>query len=80
MRHLDGIHLGAIQRAGNRLHMIEAILVADGVHPVAQGDVLNVEFLASGIEAHAAAPSVMRSAIFSAVFSAAEVMMSRLPA
>ena len=73
---LDRIDLGAIQCSGDRLNMIEAILVADRVHAVTQGDVLNIELGGLGIEGHAA----ILAAIFSAVLSAAEVMMSRLPA
>ena len=78
--HLDGVHPGPVERAGNGAHVVQPVLVANGVHPVAQGDVLDIELVSRGVEAHAATPSCMRSAIFSAVFSAAEVMMSRLPA
>src|SRR3546814_8795392 len=76
MRDLDRIDLRLIERPGDRLNMIEAVLVADRVHPVAQRHILDIEFGRSGVEAHAA----IISAIFSAVRSDAEVMMSRLPA
>ncbi|MNL79965.1 hypothetical protein D3C87_2066920 [compost metagenome] len=76
MGDLDGVDLGAIQGASDGLDMVEAILVADGVHPVPQGHVLYIELGRGGIEGHVA----ILSAIFSAVLSAAEVMMSRLPA
>jgi hypothetical protein len=36
MGHLDGVDLGRIERLGDRLHVVEAVLVADGVHAVAQ--------------------------------------------
>lgn len=49
MRDLDRIDLGHIERLGNLLDVIEALLVADGVHPVAQGDVLDVELLRGGL-------------------------------
>ena len=62
MRHFDGINLCPIECAGDLAHVIEAILVADGVHPVAQGHVLNIELGGGGIEVHAA--------ILSAIFSA----------
>jgi hypothetical protein len=55
--------------------------VADGVHAVAQGHVLDVELVVGGIEGQAAVLWRARAfAIRSAVASAAEVMMSRLPA
>jgi hypothetical protein len=75
---LDGIDLCPVERPGDLLDVVEPVLVADGVHPVAQGDVLDVEFGGGGIQGHAGTPR--RATIFSAVFSAAEVMMSRLPA
>ena len=80
MRDLNCVHLGIVERFGNRLNMIKTILVADGMHPVAQGNVLYVKFGCCGVEGHAATPSCIRTAIFSAVFIAAEVIMSRLPA
>ena len=42
---LDRIDLRIVQRLADGLDVIEAVLVADGVHPVAQGDVLNVNLL-----------------------------------
>ena len=81
----DRVDLGPVKCAGNRLDVVQTILVTDSVHSVTQSDVLNVELLLGRVESHAAAPpcislSCMRFAIFSAVLSAAEVMMSRLPA
>ena len=82
---LDRIDLGLVERTRNRLHMVEAVLVANRVHAIAQRHVLDIELLRLGIverrlEGHAEAPAPMRRAIFSAVFKAAEVMMSRLRA
>ena len=76
VRDLDRVDLRTVERLRDRLHMIQLILVADRVHAVAERHVLNIELGRCGIETHAA----ILSAIFSAVFSAAEVMMSRLPA
>ena len=76
MRNLDGIDLRLVERTGDRPDVVKPILVADGMHAVAEGDVLDVELGLGWIEGHAA----ILSAIFSAVFIAAEVMMSRLPA
>lgn len=45
MRHLDGVNPGVIQRPGNVTHMVKAIHMANGVHAVAQGHVLDIEFL-----------------------------------
>ena len=81
MRDLDRVHLGPVERAGDRLHLFDGVLVADCVHAVAQGNVLDVELGRGRVEDHAPSPcAAMRCAIFSAVLSAAEVMMSRLPA
>ena len=52
MRYLDRVDLRVIQRLGDLADMIQAVLMADGVHAVTQGDVLNVEFLHRGIERH----------------------------
>ncbi len=35
MRHLDRVDLRLVERTRDRLHMVDAILVADGVHAVA---------------------------------------------
>ena len=43
MRDFDGIDPGGIERCGDGADMIEAIHVADGVHAIAQRDILNVE-------------------------------------
>ena len=80
MSDLNGVNLGLIKRLGNRLDVIEAVLMADRVHSIAKRDVLDVELGCLRIESHAATLPRIRSAIFSAVLSAAEVMMSRLPA
>ncbi|MNP26947.1 hypothetical protein D3C76_1198310 [compost metagenome] len=74
MGDFDGVHLGPVQGAGDGVHVIQRILMTDGVHAIAQGHVGDVEFLA----VHARGP--IACAIRSAVASAAEVMMSRLPA
>ena len=84
MRHLDRIDLGAVERAGDGTDVVEAVLVPDRVHAVAQRHVLDVELLRHRIEAHGPTLSAnigaARAAIRSAVRSAALVMMSRLPA
>ncbi|MOA18269.1 hypothetical protein D3C78_1385750 [compost metagenome] len=75
--HFDGVDFRQIEGAGNRLNVIERVLVADRVHAVAQGDVGDIEFLA----VHGSSPQArIDCAMRSAVASAAEVMMSRLPA
>ena len=79
--HFDRIDFGQIERAGNRLHVIEPVLVADRVHPVTQGNVLDIELLRGRIrQSYLGRHAAILFAIFSAVRSAAEVMMSRLPA
>ena len=75
---LDGIDAGAIERRGDAPHVGDGILVADGVHAVAQRDVLDVEARAALMPSPAAPPSDAASR--SPVRSAADVMMSRLPA
>ena len=77
---LDGVHFGPVECAGNGLYVVQPILVADGVHPVAQRDVLDIELGGGRIESHAAMLPVILAAMRSAVRRAAEVMMSRLPA
>ncbi|MCY1447973.1 hypothetical protein D9M71_646170 [compost metagenome] len=72
----DGVHPCLVQGAGDGAHVIQLVLVADGVAAIAQGHVGDVELLA----VHAASPWFIACAIRSAVASAAEVMMSRLPA
>jgi hypothetical protein len=55
-------------------------LMADRMHAVPERHVLNVEFALRFEAAHQATLLRPRSTMRSAVFSAAEVMMSRLPA
>jgi len=71
----DRIYLGRIEGAGDALDLLERILVADGMHAIAQRDVLNVN-----TRLHATFSIVICDASRSAVASAADVMMSRLPA
>ena len=79
------VHAGFVQRAGDFPHLVYAVQVADGVHAVAQGDVLDVQALLGGVGdfavlgSHAAAP-YLSWAMRWPVARAAEVMMSRLPA
>jgi mannose/fructose/N-acetylgalactosamine-specific phosphotransferase system component IIC len=76
--HFNRIDARAIQRLGNLAHIVERVLMTNRVHPVAQGHVRDIEFFT----VHAASPaaSFIAWAIFSAVASAAEVIISRLPA
>src|SRR5690606_18622405 len=68
---LDRTHASSIQRGNNCADLLGRVLVTHGVHSVAQGHILNVNF-----GAHAAThPRVV--AIFSAACRAAEVIMSR---
>ncbi len=85
---LDRVNPGFVERLRDRLHMVDAVHVADRVHPVAQRDVLNIELVARiDVEAlgvwsgHAVTffPSRIRCASSSPVALAAAVMMSRLP-
>ena len=73
---LDGVDSGGVQGARDFDDLVERVLMAQRMHPVAQGDVLNVE---SPSVPHAA-PRKRCIAKRSPVLSAAEVMMSRLPA
>ena len=77
MGDLDRVHPGRVQRGGDLGDLRQAVLVAYRVHSVAQRDVTDVERLG-----HLDAPTLLVewAAIRSAVASAAEVMMSRLPA
>ncbi len=79
--HFDGVDLGQVQGAGDVLHVLDRVLVANRVAAVAQGDVGDIKFLA-GVEGHGDSPQALSIdwAMRSAVASAAEVMMSRLPA
>src|SRR5690554_1653923 len=80
MRYFNSIDLCHVERARNILDMLQPILMADSVHPIAQCYVLDIELLCCRIEGHAATPSCIRLAMRSAILSAAEVMMSRFPA
>ena len=93
VRYLDAVDAGRVQRRGDRLHLGDAVLMANGVAAVAQRHVRDVE-----LPVHADTPwwfgetrvgcfrprampaSMRRRAIMSPHASAAEVMMSRLPA
>ena len=81
---LDGIDPCRIQRTGNGSDMLEAVPMADGVHAVAQRYVLDIESLLSdrhnGAPARLLFPVAAARQYVSAVLSAAEVMISRLPA
>ena len=84
MRDLDGVHSGLIKGLGDRPHLIQPVHMANGVHAIAQGHVLDVELLARlDVElAHQTDPpaaAIRRAAISSPVALAAAVMMSRLP-
>jgi hypothetical protein len=46
MGDLDCVDACVVKRLGDRLHMVDAIHVADGVHAIAQGDVLDIELVA----------------------------------
>ena len=74
MRDLDRVDPRRVERGGDGTHLVQAVLVTHGMAAVAQGHVGDIEFLA----VHAEAP--IARAMRSAVASAAEVMMSRLPA
>src|SRR5688500_5670520 len=69
------VHACAIERRGNPPHIAHGILMANRVHAVAQSDVLDVQTVHT-ITCRAAYDSASRSP----VRSAADVMMSRLPA
>ena len=92
----DRIDPGAIERTRDGAHRLQSVLVADGMHAVAQRDVLHVELVAEPVArtrrhrrravvrravVHCTASCVRsRAAQRSAAASAADVMMSRLPA
>ena len=83
MRDLDRVHPGGIERGCDLADMINPVHVADGVHPVTQGHVLDIELVARlDVElAHCPTPPcpMRRAASSSPVALAAAVMMSRLP-
>src|SRR3546814_7630284 len=81
MRDLDRVNPGVIECLCDLANMIDAVLMEDRMHAFAQRHVLNVEFGSGWIERHHAASFCKRrAAIFSAVESAAAVIMSRLTA
>ncbi|MGX1272867.1 hypothetical protein RKD18_006061 [Streptomyces phaeoluteigriseus] len=77
MRDLDGRYPGGVQGGGDGARLLGGVAVADGVHAVPEGHVLDVQagHLAASFEAVA-----RWAAMRSAVRSAADVMMSRFPA
>ena len=75
MGDLDGIHAGVVECLDDAAQGAGLHSVAEGMHPVAQRDVLQVD-----LRGHASTSVLVRSASFSAVRSAAEVMMSKFPA
>ena len=72
MGYLDGINTRFIDRLCNLCDMVKSILMPNGMHTVAQGDILNIKRRIHGAR--------LPSAMDSAALTAAEVMMSRLPA
>ena len=79
MRHFDGVDTGIVQGLGDRADAVSAIHVKDGMHPVTQGDILDVKLAGFRVESHAATLSRFCSAIRSPAALAAAVIMSRLP-
>ena len=81
--HLETMVLSTLEQGeAHGLEILHRVLVADGVHAIAQRHVLEEEPLGrpeAGSEGHAATPCQV-CASRSPVRSAAEVMMSRLPA
>src|ERR1700722_1486536 len=78
VRDLDRVDSGGVQRGDDSPHPLGGDPVPEGVHAIAQGHVLDEQVLAAG---HAETTcSFVRAAICSATCTAAEVMMSRLPA
>lgn len=70
---LDRVHAGLVERCHDAGDIDRADAVANGVHAVPEGDVLDVDLRGHRLSAFAAA-------IRSATWSPAAVMMSRLPA
>ncbi len=77
MRDFDRIDPRFIQRSSNLLDVIDAVLMTDGMHAIAQSHILNIELAG---RAHAAISALRLRATRSAVRSAADVMISRFPA
>src|SRR5262245_3629949 len=69
---LEGVDTGIVERLGYPRHLLERITMPDGVHSIAQRNVLDVEFRHDQL--------LFCSARRSPVLSAADVMISRLPA
>ena len=86
VRNFDRIHPGLVQRLGNRGDLRQRVLVAAWMHPVAQSHVRDVDLpgfvhdLPRSVVRLQAASANLLTASCSAAASAAEVMMSRLPA
>ena len=77
MGDFDGVDPRRVERLRDGGHLLEAVLVPDGVHAVAQGDVADVELVVMlGSSGNFGGGEAMRSA----VALAADVMMSRFPA
>ena len=79
MRDFDGIYARIVKCFGNRTDMVNPVHVTDGMHPVTQGDVLNVELVACFNVEGAGHAAILRAASNSPVALAAAVIMSRLP-
>ena len=78
--HFNGVYFGLVQCTSDVLNVFDRVLVTDRMAAVTQGHVRDVEFLA-GIKCHVVRPQLTSDlAMRSAVPSAADVMMSRLPA
>ncbi len=77
MGYFDRVATGRIDRFCDVVHMLKSILVADGMHSVPEGHVLNVDAFGFGGRRHG---DTFIWASRSAVLIAALVMMSRLPA
>ena len=80
MADFDGVHPGGVECAGDCTHLVQRIAVAQRVHAVAQRYVLDEELIRIGAGHYAASFASALPAQRSAVVSAADVMMSRLPA
>ena len=82
MRNFDCVNAGLIKRAGDFPDIIYSVKVTDGMHAIAQGHVLYIDFVLCRIldqPSHNAA-SLLFFTMRSAMASPADVMMSRLPA
>ena len=79
MRHFDGVDTGIVQGFGDRADAVCAVHVKNRVHPITQGNILDVELVGFGIEGHAATFARFCCASRSPAALAAAVIMSRLP-